>query len=189
MKSFENLSKGASTKIADNGQEMFTKIVLNQSAEDFDLIPKIATDTSMGEWVDNNIATLATSPWDIDGRSMLDMNAVVLADALKAYRARSTKLGMIMRPLLKNAGLTDVIKSLKSAIATNDGALLMNSIHKHFLPLATTSILEVLTELGLCLQKNGESVDHFASRLENLFLQVDKMGYKTVKDLKLAFCQ
>lgn len=32
-------------------------------------------------------------------------------------------------------------------------------------------------------------VDHFASQMENLFLQLDKMGYKTVKDLKLAFCQ
>ena len=65
----------------------------------------------------------------------------------------------------------------------------MNSIHEHLLPLATTRILEVLTEIGLCMQKNGESVDHFVSCMENLFLQVDKLGYKSVKDLKLAFCQ
>ena len=65
----------------------------------------------------------------------------------------------------------------------------MNIIHEHLLPVATTRILEVLTEVGLCLQKNGELVDHFASQMENLFLQLDKMGYKTVKDLKLAFCQ
>ena len=29
LKSFEDLSKGSSMKIADKGQEMFTKIVLN----------------------------------------------------------------------------------------------------------------------------------------------------------------
>ena len=94
-----------------------------------------------------------------------------------------------MRQLLKDAKLTDCIKSLKATIETNDGVLLMDSIHDHLLPLATTRILEVLTEIGLCIQKNGKSVDHFSSRMENLFLQVDKLGYKSVKDLKLAFCQ
>ena len=93
---FENLRKGSSTKIANKGQEMFTKIVLNQAAEDFDPIPKIATNTSMGEWMDSNWAILAASPWNIDGRSMINMETMVLADASKEYRARSTKLGMIM---------------------------------------------------------------------------------------------
>ena len=39
------------------------------------------------------------------------------------------------------------------------------------------------------MQKNGESVDHFASRMENLLLQIEKLGYKSVKDLKLAYYQ
>ena len=81
-----------------------------------------------------------------------------------------------MHQLLKNAKLTDSIKSLKATIETNDGVLLMNSIYKHLLPLATTRILEVLTEIGHCIQKNGESVDHFASQIENLFLLSRKVG-------------
>ena len=81
LKSFENLSKGTATKIADKGQEMFTKMVLNQSAENFDPIPKLTTDTAMGEWMDSNHSILAASPWDIDGRSMINMEGVVLADA------------------------------------------------------------------------------------------------------------
>ena len=117
------------------------------------------------------------------------MKGVDLADSLKHYQARSTKLGMIMRQLLNDAKLTDCIKSLKATIETNDGVLLMDSIYEYLLPLATIRILEVLTEIGHCMQKNGESVDHFASRMENLFLQVEKLGYQTVKDLKLAFCQ
>ena len=120
---------------------------------------------------------------------MVDMKGVVLADASKHYQARSTKLGMILRQLLKDAKLTYCIKSPKATIETNDGVLLMDSIYEHLLPLAITRILEVLTEIGLCMQKNGESVDHFSSCMEQLFLQVDKLGYKSVKDLKLAFCQ
>ena len=65
----------------------------------------------------------------------------------------------------------------------------MDSIYEHLLPLATTRILEVLTENGHYMQKNRESVDHFASCIENLFLQVEKLGYKSVKDFKLPFCQ
>ena len=64
----------------------------------------------------------------------------------------------------------------------------MESIYEHLLLLATTYILEVLTKISLCMQKNGESVDHFDSCLKNLFLQVNKLGYKTVDVLKLAFC-
>ena len=65
----------------------------------------------------------------------------------------------------------------------------MNSIYEKLLSLATTRILEVLTKISLCMQKNRESENHFASCMENLFLQVDKLGYKSVEDFKLDFCQ
>ena len=94
-----------------------------------------------------------------------------------------------MCQLLVDAKLTDGIKSLKATIETNDDVLLMESIFEHLLPLATTRVLDVLTEIGNCVQKNGESVDHFASRMENLFLQIEKLGYKSVEALKLAYCQ
>ena len=139
--------------------------------------------------MDGKHAILAAAPWNMDGVSMVNMKGVDLADASKHYWAQPTKLGMIMRQLLKEAKLTDCIKSLKETIETNVGVLLMDGIYEHLLPLATTRILEVLTEIGLCLQKNGESIDHFASLMENLFLQADKLGYKSVEDLKLAFCQ
>ena len=143
----------------------------------------------MGEWMDSNHAVLAAALWDIDGVSIVDTKVVDLADATKHYWAQSTKLGIIMRQLLKEAKLTDCIKSFKATIETNDGALMMESIYKHLLLLATTRILEVLTEIGHCMQKNEEYVDHFASRMENMYLQVEKLGYKLVEDLKVAFCQ
>ena len=94
-----------------------------------------------------------------------------------------------MRELLKEGKLTGCIKSLKATIETNDSVLLMESIYKHLLPLATTCILEVLTGIGFFMQKKGEYIDHFAFCIENLFLQVDELGYKSIGDLKLAFCQ
>ena len=158
---FKNLNKGS--KIEDKGADTMTKLVLVQTSAAFTAISKDATSTVMGEWMDSNHAVLAAAPWDIDGLSMIDIKGVDLADASKHYQARSTKLGMIMRQLLKEIKLTDCIKSPKATIETNDGVLLMDSIHDHLLPLATTRILRVLTKIGLCLQKNGESVDHFAS--------------------------
>ena len=76
LNQFENLSKGSS-KISDKGQEMFSKMVLNQSAANFEPIPKLATDTAMEEWMDSNHSILAASPWDINNRSMVDMEGVV----------------------------------------------------------------------------------------------------------------
>ena len=94
-----------------------------------------------------------------------------------------------MRQLLTDAKLTDSIKSLKATIETNDGVLLMESIFEYLLPLATTRVLDVLTEIGNCVQKNGKSVDHFVSQMENIFLQIEKLGYKTIEAPKLVYCQ
>ena len=187
LKQFESLGKG--NKIDDKGADMMTKLVIAQTSVSFPPSPAESTDTTMGEWINSNHSILSAAPWDIDGVSIVNMEGVVLADASKHYRARSTKLGMIMRQLLTDAKLTDSIKSLKATIETNDGVLLIENIFEHLLPLATTRVLDVLTEIGHCMQKNGESVDHFASQMENLFLQIKKLGYKSVKDLKLAYCQ
>ena len=176
-------------KIHDKGANMMTKMVLTQTVASFPPLLVECTNTTMGEWMDSNHLILAAAPWDINGVSIVEMKGVITADASNYYQVRSTKLGIIMRQLLTNAKLTDSIKPLKATIETNDDVLLMESIYKHLLPLATTCVLDVLTEIGLCIQKNGESVDHFASRMENLFLQVDKLGYKSVKELKLAYCQ
>ena len=88
---FENLNKGS--KIANKGADMMTKLVLAQTSANFNPVPKDATDTALGEWMDSNHAFLAAAPWDIDGVSMVDTKGVDLADASKHYRARSTKLG------------------------------------------------------------------------------------------------
>ena len=144
LKSMEDLGKG-STKINDTGANMMTKMVVAQKSNTFPPLPTVCTDTTMGEWRDSTHSMLSAAPWDIDGVSIVDMRGVIAADATTHFRARSTKLNMIMRQLLLDAKLTDSIKSLKATIETNDGVLLMESIYKHLLPLATTRVLDVLT--------------------------------------------
>ena len=137
LKSMEDLGKG-STKINDTGANMMTKMVVAQKSDTFPPLPTVCTDTTMGEWRDSTHSVLSATPWDIDGVSIVDMRGVIAADATTHFRARSTKLNMIMRQLLLDAKLTDSIKSLKATIETNDGVLLMESIFEHLLPLATT---------------------------------------------------
>ena len=98
------------------------------------------------------------------------MEGIDLEDSSKHYQARSTKLRMIMCQLLKDTKFTNCIRSLKATIESTDGVLLIDNIYAYFLPLATTRILKVLTEIGHCMQNNSKYIDHFASRMENLFL-------------------
>ena len=39
------------------------------------------------------------------------------------------------------------------------------------------------------MHANGESVDGYGSCLENILNQIDKLGYKTIKNLKFVFHQ
>ena len=80
---FANLNKGS--KIADKGADMMSRLVLSQTVANFSPIPKVASNTAMGEWMDDNHSDLAAAPWDMDGVSMVDMKGVVLADASKHY--------------------------------------------------------------------------------------------------------
>ena len=57
------------------------------------------------------------------------------------------------------------------------------------LPLDYLQILNVLTNLGSCDQKNGETIKGYCARLENIFIQIQKMGYKDVSELHKAYTQ
>ena len=50
-------------------------------------------------------------------------------------------------------------------------------------------ILDVLTELGACVQLNGETVNSFCSRLKDIFNRIAKMSCDNVGSLKMAFQQ
>ena len=74
-------------------------------------------------------------------------------------------------------------------MATNDGVKLLESIRNFLLPLDNLQILDVVTDLGGCIQQNGETVEGFYARLENIFICIQKMGYKVVSELHVAYTQ
>ena len=58
--------------------------------------------------------------------------------------------------------------------------MLLDSIQDFLLPLTNLQILDVLTNLGGCVQENGETIEGYRALLENIFIKIKKMGYKDV---------
>ena len=129
------------------------------------------------------------APWDIDGICILDMPHVgPIAEASEPYCIRSTTLSVILAQLLHDKD-SNIVVSLWATVSMNDGVCLLDSIRDFLLPLGNIQILDVLTELGSCVQSNGETVESFYSRLENIFNRIAKMGYNNMESLKMAFHQ
>ena len=84
---------------------------------------------------------------------------------------------------------SNIVVSLRATSSTNNGAVLLDAICDFLLPLENMQILDVLTNLGTCVQLNGETVEGFSSRLENIFNRISKMGYTTMEQMKLAYHQ
>lgn len=55
------------------------------------------------------------------------------------------------------------------------------------IPLENVQILDVLTYLGSCLQRNSKTVEWFFSCLENKFNWIGKIGYNKMSDLQIAY--
>ena len=132
---------------------------------------------------------MLTAPWDIKGLSIIKNPQVGdLFKALSAYRIQSTILSKILINLF-NKKDPNIIISLCANISTNDGVKLMDSICNFLLPLDNLQILDVLTDLGSCVQQNGETVEGYCARLENISIHIQKMGYKDVNELHMAYTQ
>ena len=101
---------------------------------------------------------MLTVPRDIKGLSIIDHPRIGdLFEATTAYRIRATILSKILIDLL-NKKDPNIVTSLCSNVATNVGVKLLESIRNFLLPLDNLQILNVLTDLGGCIQQNGETV-------------------------------
>ena len=186
----DDMNKDPAIKFDEKGIALFNRMVLQQKAESFSDIPEIVNETTIAIWYDGFKSRLKATPWDINGECITDMNHIgPIATASISYQVQSSHLSMILLEKLENAKLHDVIEALRSTINTSDGVLLLDSIRENLLPFCTLQILNVIAELGCCVQKNGETVDGFGSRLENLFNRISKLGYTCIDDLKIAFTQ
>ena len=132
---------------------------------------------------------MLTAPWDIKGLSIIKNPHIGdLSEASLAYHIRSTILSKILIDLL-NKKDSNIVISLCANVATNDGVKLMNLIRDFLLPLDNLQILDVLTNLSSCVQQNWETVEGYCDRLENIFICIQRMGYKDVNELHMAYTQ
>ena len=113
----------SSKAINDKGADMMTGLVIKVKSDSFPKIPVDKNETNMGLWYDTILSLLSAAPWDMDGLSIATMERVDLSDATHHYRARSSKLSMILTDLMRDAKLTDTITSLQSTISTSDGMI------------------------------------------------------------------
>ena len=80
------------------------------------------------------------------------------------------KLYMIMTKLLQAAECRGILDQLDSQVTPNDGVLLLYATKEAILSRMSLQILDVLLDIGSCLQLNGETVESFGTRVEHLFI-------------------
>ena len=184
INTMHDISKNPSSSIDKKRATWLDKMVIQEKASTFPKIPTIINETTLGQWYDEISAKMLTAPWDMDGISIIGTPHVGnIAEATESYRIHSAMLYKILIQLLHDKD-SNIVITLRATVSTNSCVVLLDSIRDFLLPLENMQILDVLTDLGTCVQRNGKTVEGFSSRLENIFNWITKMGYTTIKDIK-----
>ena len=78
---------------------------------------------------------------------------------------------------------------LDSQVTPNDGVSLLYAAKEAILPRTSLQILDVLADIGSCLQLNGKTVESFGTRVEHLFTRLKNLECTTMKQLQMAILQ
>ena len=86
--SIDNISKMNNVNMVDKSfKRMTTKLLLEQKHTNVPAIPESRTQESLPTWFESITRLLRTSPWDMDGTSLLEMHLPPeLSEASEAYR-------------------------------------------------------------------------------------------------------
>ena len=96
---------------------------------------------------------------------------------------------MILTQLLNNAKMDDIERLLETKFATSNGMLILNGMRDAILPASSLRILDLITELGGCVQKNKETVALGMDRMHHILNRIKDLGYETVEDLRVVYAQ
>ena len=177
-------------KVDKSFERITIKILLEQKYTDFPAIPESRTQTSLSTWLESITRILKITPWDIDGTSILEMHLPPeLSEASEAYRIRSMKLYLIMTKLLQVAECQGILDQLDSQVTPNDGVSLLFAAKEAILPRTSLQILDVLSDIGSCLQFNGETVEAYSTRVQHLFTRLQSLECNTIEQLQMATLQ
>ena len=167
------------------------KLVLQESASDFDPIPKPISEDNLRRWYVAITNKLGRSPWLMEDGSLVTIPIPEgsIAKCNASYKLRSTRLAMILTQLLKDAKMDDTERCLEHQFATSNGMLILNAIQDAVLPISGLKILNLLTELGGCVHKNKETVTLGLDQVNHILNRIKDLGYETIDDLRVVYAQ
>ena len=106
------------------------------------------------------------------------------------YKVKVQQFGKTLFELLDKAKLTEIQTVLRNAkINVADGIGLFQEILIQLVPTTEVNILDALDDLANCVHKNGEGINPFVIRVQQIFDQFNRLGYTTMDDLQRAFLQ
>ena len=196
----QTLLINALTKLSDNpiheskltATDMMDKILVAQKKENLEPIPKSkdVSEKSISNWYEQMDHILGCVPWIIDGKSILQMEVIThVLDMSKQYQIRVSHLALLLTQLMHDTGHTKLLDGFKGKHKLGHGVVLINAIRNRLMSLHATAVCEVLEQLAECLQGYQETAHDYGHRLDDIFAQLNRLGYNSFKSLKTAFYQ
>ena len=117
---------GNDSKMKNDVDSWSHRLVLNESANDFDAIPKPVSEENLRQWYVKITNKLGRAPWLMDNGSLITIPIPKgsIAKCSASYKLRSTKLASILAQLLNDAKMDDIKCLLETKFATSNGMLI-----------------------------------------------------------------
>ena len=168
--------------------------MLNKKHSDFLSIPAQRNNVTIPNWNKRVQLKLKSALWSI---TVAGREARILDEQLNdedkstlEYKTRSSHLSLCLADLLQNTDdLGGAVDAIESTINLHNSGVLLQAITEHLVPPTPIDAIFALQALASCVQKNGENVDAFEARLDNIWLQLEALGLNTIQDLRLATLQ
>ena len=160
-------------------------MIMNRKHESLADIPKDITLETMPEWRFEYTLVLWTSPWSIDGESILNMQDI--DDPSNAFQLRTSTLSKHLVAKLTKNRFTSLIKKFKHLIEKGHGVTLFFILFDELLPQTTNKILDYVGSLGNLFQKSGESANDPKIQSSKIWDWMATFGYNNLGDIRCAF--
>ena len=161
------------------------------------IVPKLPEgkldDLSITYWYKDVLHNLQASPWNIDGTSIYDlkMDSSTLRESHLStkYTCWNAKLLAHLVTRLWERKLDEILDKLRDykSLQNNNGVVLLDDICDLLVSEHAAQILHVLLDLDKIRHHNKESMAALHSRLNCAFRRIEKLGYKTINDLFVAY--
>ena len=169
-------------KVDKSFKRFTTKILLEQKYTNVPAISDSRTQRSLSTWLKTIMRILKTNPWDIASTFLLEIHLPPeISKASEAYRIRSMKLYSIMTKLLQVAECQGILDQLDYRVSPNDGVSLLYAAKEAILPCTSLQFRYVLSDIGSCLQMNGETAEAYGTRVKNLFTRLKNLECTTIR--------